>query len=110
MNLSSAIHDALQKRLSLEKNVPITSRSHCQVIIPTFTATVKRVLQDTDPSINYISIPFPRPCGKEIQEHLEKEQVITHISPIIHSIDHANTVLISFNLEKKRSMVLLSEH
>jgi len=110
MSLSTAIHNALNTRLALEASKPPIDRSYCQEILPTFTEAVKKVLQQTDPSINYISVPFPKSCGQDIKEHLEKEGVTAHVSPIIPSINHANTFVMSFNLEKKRSMTLLSEH
>jgi hypothetical protein len=100
MSLHATLNAALHQRIQ-EKPTPV-DRSHCPSIIPAFAEQVKKALIETDARNNFVGVPFPAPCAREVKEYLDKEEVQSTLPYFEAKINRANTLLLYFDLAKEK--------
>lgn len=100
MSLHAILNAALHQRIQ-EKPTPV-DRSHCPSIIPAFAEQVKKALEKTDARNNFVAVPFPAPCAREVKAYLDTENVESTLPYFEAKINRANTLILCFDLAKEK--------
>ena len=92
MSIAESMEQSLQA-LKQKENTPI-DRSHCAAFMSTFGATIKKVLASSIEPV--YRIPFPKGCGKDVQQYLVNERIPKSDVMLCH-IDRTEYLLVLFD-------------